>query len=189
MKIRLFVPETNHRPLQRLKSSASALVLAFLVSVTAFGQTLLLPRPGGNSTETLIDTINYTRSAYQVELLAVSTYEAALSTPYLKGETQSRVQQFYEDHKKHAETLLSMLDQLGGKSDDIKQIKKNYNWLESEKDVLDHLVKAEDNSEKELSTDAKKTKNRSAKKMFEQLRDEERAHLKTYESLRKTATK
>src|SRR5215475_584325 len=131
-------------------------LLAFVGSLMSSHVNGQLPRriPSPNQdTATLIQTIETTRSAYEIELLAVSTYEAALKTTYLKDDTRTRAEQFYADHKRHAETLLNMLDSLGGKSDDIKSIKKNYGGLESEREVIDHLIRCEENSEKELSTD------------------------------------
>jgi len=118
-------------------------------------------------------------------LLAISTYEAALNTPYLKGETKTLVNRLYEDHQRHGKMLLDLLDDLGGKYDDIKPVKKNYNWLESEQQVLEHLIKAEQNSEKELSTDTKKTKLSKAHSVLEKIRDDEKAHLKVYEPYKK----
>jgi len=147
-----------------------------------------LPIPSGTSKQpasNLIEAIDYTRSAYEIELLAVSTYEAALATPYLKGEAKALATRHYENHKRHTKMLLDLLDDLGGKYDDIKPVKKNYNWIESEQQILEHLIKAEQNSEKELSTDTKKTKLSKAHTVLERIRDDERAHLKSYEPYKK----
>ena len=163
--------------------------LSFLLVLVVTGctpaQRLPIPRAPKQPASNLIEALDYTRSAYQIELLAVSTYEAALNTPHLKGETKTLVTRMFEDRKTHVKMLLDLLDDLGGKYDDIKPVKKNYNWLESEQQVLEHLIKAEQNSEKELSTDTKKTKLQKARSVLENIRDDEKSHLKSYELLKK----
>jgi len=70
-----------------------------------------------------------------------STYEAALNTPHLKGETKNDGHAHVRGSQNTCEDAVDLLDDLGGKYDDIKPVKKNYNWLESEQQVLEHLIK------------------------------------------------
>lgn len=170
-------------PRTRICIRIIGLVLISAYLVTA--QRLPIPGAPKQPASNLIEAIDYTRNAYQIELLAVSTYEAALNTPHLKGEAKSLATRLYEDHKRHTKMLLDLLDDLGGKYEDIKPVKKNYNWMESEAQVLEHLIKAEQNSEKELSTDTKKTKLSKAHNVLERIRDDEKAHLKSYEPYKK----
>src|SRR6266700_7163695 len=85
----------QHSLIQRLKSrskgrtSLCAIAVVAVMTYTVFAQRLPIPGAPKQPASTLIEAIDKTRNAYQIELLAISTYEAALNTPYLKGETKT----------------------------------------------------------------------------------------------------
>ena len=143
-----------------LKTALFVIALFFAITLPAIAQRFPIPGSGGQSNSTLIDTINHARDAYQIELLTISTYEAALKTTYLKDEIRSRAEHSYEEHKKHGQMLLDLLDHLGGKSEDIKPIKKNYEWMDSEQQILDRLIKADRPAKKSFLATQRKPKTR-----------------------------
>src|SRR3954464_9314413 len=88
------------------KTLFCSIIVAFVMTEPILAQRLPIPRASKQPASNLIEAIDYTRSAYQIELLATSTYEAALNTPHLKGETKTLVKRLYDDHQKHVKMLL-----------------------------------------------------------------------------------
>lgn len=139
--------------------------------------------PGPNQSATvLVDTINRAREAYEFELYTLTVYEAARKTNYLEGELRALVESFQQEHEQHRDQLRDLLDHLGARYDEVKPAKKNYNWMESEAQVLERLIKAAKESQKQLATHTKKTRNATAHTVFEQLRDAERKQLAALEA-------